>query len=106
MQCIGGVAIQARHRSCCGSNPGFLGEALLQCGRDHSGSNWLGKQENISRLCADILPYFLGMDYAGDSVAKLQLVIANGMSADNRAICLRHFCEATAQNLFENLRRA
>ena len=88
MQCISGVAIQPRHRIRCGGNPRFLGETLLQCGRDHTGSNWLGKQKNIPWLCADILPDFLGMDYAGDSVAKLQLVIANGMSADNRAICL------------------
>src|SRR6202050_4528639 len=96
MQYIGGVAIQARHRSCCGRNPRFLGETLLHCGGDTTGSNWLGKQQNIPRLCPDILPDFLGMDYAGDSVAKLQLVIANGMSADNRAICFRHFCEAAA----------
>ena len=38
-------------------------------------------------------------------VAEFQLVIANRMSTDHRAIRFRHFRQAAAQDLFQNFRR-
>src|SRR6202040_1446423 len=50
----------------------------------------------------DISPNFLGLDCSGHGVAKLDIVVADRVSADDCAIRLLHFVEAAADDLFEN----
>ena len=64
------------------------------------------EDQRIARLRADIFPDFLRMNCAGYRVAEFQFVVANGMSADNGAICFRHFGETAAENLFQDFWRA
>src|SRR5580693_4041334 len=46
------------------------------------------------------------MNESRDGVAKFQIVIANGMPADDEASCFGHFCEAAAHDLIESGRIA
>src|SRR5580704_1659041 len=41
------------------------------------------------------------MNQSGDGVTEFQIVIANGMSADDEASGFGHFCQAAAHDLIE-----
>ena len=42
------------------------------------------------------------MNCSGNSVAKLDVVVADGVAADDRAVRFFHFVEAAADNLLED----
>jgi len=76
---------------------------FLQRCREHAGSDGFGQQQDIARARADISPNSLRMDDARHCVAKLNIVIANRVTADDAALCFRHLRKAAANNLLEDL---
>jgi len=99
---VGGVTIERGHGGGCGGDPRGRGFLLFDRGGDHTGADGLGENERVAGLGADIFPDFTGMDGAGDGVAKLQFIVADGVATNDSAIRFRHFGEAAAENLFED----
>ena len=96
------VTIEARHGSdgcfdgACGGFTRFEGRGNDAC------PNRFREDQSVARACADIAPDTFGVDDTGDGVAEFQIVVANGMAADDRATGLVHFRQAAAEDLFEN----
>ncbi len=55
---------------------------------------------------ADISPYFFRVDGSRHGVSKLDIVVADGVAADDGAIRFFHLVEAAADDLLENRRVA
>src|SRR5690348_10941983 len=96
---FGGFAIEARHRS----ERGFdRARRRLPCFKrrgDDAGADGFGEEESVARLRSDVAPDVLGMDYTSDGVSEFQIVVADGVAADDRAMRLVHFGKAAAKDL-------
>lgn len=103
---FGSGAIQLAHGSDCGIETHFPRTLPFERSGNQARTDRLSEQNDIIYLRADIPPNFLRVDGPRYSVAELDVVVADGVAADYRAVRLFHFIEAAANNLLEDCRIA
>ena len=99
-------AIQRAHGLYRGCHRILTGAVLLQRRRDHAGAERLSEKQNVAPARSHISPHPLWIDYARDRVSEQHVLIANGMSADDAALCLGHLRQAPADDLLQEVRIA
>ena len=102
MQSFGPGAIELRHGSN-GRVDGFpAGTILLNGRRNHAGADGFGEKKDVICRRADISPNLQRIDDPADGITELNVLIANGVAADDGALRFTHFVQAAANDLFKD----
>ncbi len=83
-------------------DPGLPGCFLLDGSRDHPRAEGFGEQQSVAGLCAAVGENSLGINQAGDGVSELGFVVADAVSADNRATGFHHLGKSAGQDSLQN----
>ena len=99
---LGGGFVQRRHAADGAVDPGRLGRAFLDCGRDHARAEGFGEDETVAGQRSGVADDAIGVDEAGDGVAELDFFVADAVAADHGAPGFEHLAEPAGQDLLEN----
>ena len=100
---LGGGLVQRGHGADGGVDPRGLGLAALDGGRDHAGAERFGEEQRVARLGAAVGKHALRVDSAGDRVAELDFLVADGVAADHGAAGFDHLRKAAGEDALEHL---
>lgn len=94
-QRLGCGPVELKHRCHRCFHVGRCRGSSLQSGCNHTRSNRLGKEQNVSWLRANVPPVTPWVDNAGDGVAELHFIIGDAVASQHGAGRLPHFvCSA------------